>query len=557
MSNASPHTRRAFADAVRALAAAHRAMSDGDAGAPPSAPPSATPPPDVRPPGLSAVTRSGPSPRATESVAGLAERASTAEADAGDDTERFMSPALVKRRIDAALSTLVDGAPDALDTLNELAAALGDDASFASSLTQTLAAKADSAHHHDGDYATASHEHSDYAASDHDHDGDYATASHEHSDYAASNHDHDGRYYTEAEADRRFARQVNAGRAHPGIVQLDDIATLRAAMDATPAAYDRAVSTRALALLVASESRRGLAERADAAEADAGDDTERFMTAALVKRRIDAALSTLVDGAPDALDTLNELAAALGDDASFATSLTQTLAAKADSAHHHDGDYATASHEHSDYAASNHIHDGRYYTEAEADRRFARRVNAGRTHPGIVQLDDIATLRAAMDATPAAYDRAVSTRALALLVASESRRGLAERASTAEADAGDDTERFMPPALVKRRIDAALGDYATASHEHSDYAASDHDHDGRYYTEAETNRRFARANHTHSEMAVRVRRHTTGSGSKVTDVSLNAQISGGTLTLTLNVSYAADMTQNTQNTQNTQMSQLP
>ena len=159
------------------------------------------------------------------------------------------------------------------------------------------------------------------------------------------------------------------------------------------------------------------------------------MTAALVKRRIDAALSALVDGAPDALDTLNKLAAALGDDASFATSLTQTLAAKADSAHHHDG---------------------RYYTEAEADRRFARQVNAGRAHPGIVQLDDIATLRAAMDATPAAYDRAVSTRALALLVASESRRGLAERASTAEADAGDDTERFMTAALVKRRIDAAI-----------------------------------------------------------------------------------------------------
>ena len=268
MSNASPHTRRAFADAVRALAAAHRAMSDGDAGAPPSAPPSATPPPDVRPPGLSAVTRSGPPPRATESVAGLAERADAAEADAGDDTERFMTAALVKRRIDAALSALVDGAPDALDTLNKLAAALGDDASFASSLTQTLAAKADSAHHHDGEYATPSHEHSDYAA---------------------SNHNHDGRYYTEREADRRFARQVNAGRDRRGIVQLDDIATLRAAMDATPATYDRAVSTRALALLVASESRRGLAERASTAEADAGDDTERFMTAALVKRRIDAA----------------------------------------------------------------------------------------------------------------------------------------------------------------------------------------------------------------------------------------------------------------------------
>ncbi len=43
---------------------------------------------------------------------------------------------------------------------------------------------------------------------------------------------------------------------------------------------------------------------------------------------IDAAIAALVDSSPAALDTLNELAAALGDDANFATTVTNELAAK-------------------------------------------------------------------------------------------------------------------------------------------------------------------------------------------------------------------------------------
>jgi hypothetical protein len=45
---------------------------------------------------------------------------------------------------------------------------------------------------------------------------------------------------------------------------------------------------------------------------------------------VDTAVSNLVDAAPAALDTLNELAAALGDDASFATSVTTSLSGKQD-----------------------------------------------------------------------------------------------------------------------------------------------------------------------------------------------------------------------------------
>ena len=57
-----------------------------------------------------------------------------------------------------------------------------------------------------------------------------------------------------------------------------------------------------------------------------------------------------MNAAPGTLDTLNELAAALGDDPNFATTITNLIAGKAPLVHDHDD---------------------RYYTEAEADARYA------------------------------------------------------------------------------------------------------------------------------------------------------------------------------------------
>lgn len=51
-----------------------------------------------------------------------------------------------------AVAAVIDAAPGALDTLNELAAALGDDADFAGTVTTTLAGKSDTAHTHNGTY---------------------------------------------------------------------------------------------------------------------------------------------------------------------------------------------------------------------------------------------------------------------------------------------------------------------------------------------------------------------------------------------------------------------
>jgi len=59
-----------------------------------------------------------------------------------------------------------------------------------------------------------------------------------------------------------------------------------------------------------------------------GDATVNGSTGNTVKDRIDSAVAGLVAGAPDLLNTLNELAAAIADDPSFATSVTNAIANK-------------------------------------------------------------------------------------------------------------------------------------------------------------------------------------------------------------------------------------
>ena len=53
-------------------------------------------------------------------------------------------------------------------------------------------------------------------------------------------------------------------------------------------------------------------------------------SAAEITTQINAAIDALVGGAPGALDTLNELAAALADDAAFSATVTAALATKLD-----------------------------------------------------------------------------------------------------------------------------------------------------------------------------------------------------------------------------------
>lgn len=82
---------------------------------------------------------SGSVPDATTTTAGKIEIATLAEVATGTDTVRAVTPEGVRQeRVALKAEILGAGVPAALDTLDELAAALADDASFSSTVTTAL-----------------------------------------------------------------------------------------------------------------------------------------------------------------------------------------------------------------------------------------------------------------------------------------------------------------------------------------------------------------------------------------------------------------------------------
>jgi len=78
----------------------------------------------------------------TSLVAAINELKTALDAVETPDLSGYATTSAMSAAITAAIDALIGGAPGALDTLNELAAALADDASFASSVTTALAGKA-------------------------------------------------------------------------------------------------------------------------------------------------------------------------------------------------------------------------------------------------------------------------------------------------------------------------------------------------------------------------------------------------------------------------------
>ena len=102
---------------------------------------------------------------------------------------------------------------------------------------------------------------------------------------------------------------------------------------------------------------------ADTAEADAITTANAYT---------DTAISNLVDTAPTTLDTLNELAAALGDDANFSTTVTNSIATKLSTA-----DFTSTADTWISTKSTDDVAEGStnlYYTDARVDARIS---NAG------------------------------------------------------------------------------------------------------------------------------------------------------------------------------------
>ena len=104
--------------------------------------------------------------------------------------------------------------------------------------------------------------------------------------------------------------------------------------------------------------------------------TNLYYTDARADARAQIAVNALIDSAPGALDTLNELAAALGDDPNFATTVNNTLSGKEDTivagttAQYYRGDKSWQTLNTTAVAEGTNL----YFTDARADARIAAAV---------------------------------------------------------------------------------------------------------------------------------------------------------------------------------------
>jgi len=267
-----------------------------------------------------------------------------------------------KSYVDDAISDLVNGAPGALDTLNEIANALGDDANYAATITTALAsastdraairtefAAADTAINTawaaaDTAQTTALETYADTAEADAKAYTDtretaITTAYESYADTAET----DAKAYTDT---RETA--INTAWAAADTAQTSSINTAWAAGDAavTTAMQTYADTAEADAISTASADASTKASAAQtAAEATASADATAKANAAQTAAAsyTDTEVANLVDSAPGAIDTLNELAAALGDDANFSATMTTALGLKAATTYVDTQDAATLS----------------------------------------------------------------------------------------------------------------------------------------------------------------------------------------------------------------------
>lgn len=172
--------------------------------------------------------------------------------------------------VDTAVSDLVDSAPGVLDTLNELSAAINDDENFFTSITTAYQQYADQAETDAKNYADSQ-------------------------DQALSS--------TLTQAFENYTDGATTDMATTTYVDTQDGITLTAANQYTDAVTTDMATTTAVDGLI-------------------GDATVDGTAGNTITDRIASAVSGIIDGAPDALNTLDEIAAALNDDANLYTTLT-------------------------------------------------------------------------------------------------------------------------------------------------------------------------------------------------------------------------------------------
>ena len=204
-------------------------------------------------------------------------------------------------------NSILDGAPELLSSLNDLAAAIGDDPAFFTTVATNLSThEADTTNVHGitntADLATKSY--ADTAEAD-----AISTAAADATSKANAAQNAAESFATSADSALSAALTADIATAKSQAIST-------AAADATSKANAAKSGAEATAAAALASAVSDLEDYADAAEADA-------------KSYTDTKIADLIDGAPNALNTLNELAASLGDDENYASTITNALALKA------------------------------------------------------------------------------------------------------------------------------------------------------------------------------------------------------------------------------------
>ena len=117
-------------------------------------------------------------------------------------------------------------------------------------------------------------------------------------------------------------KELTDGAGNDLNISVNNTGDITADGDVTAAALKKTGGT-ALQILLADGTVLTLTRESDAISSN--DSDTKVPSNAAVKDYVDTEIASLIDSAPTALDTLNELAAALGDDASFSTTITTAL----------------------------------------------------------------------------------------------------------------------------------------------------------------------------------------------------------------------------------------
>lgn len=144
--------------------------------------------------------------------------------------------------------------------------------------------------------------------------------------FSKTNHNHDDRYYTESEIDETVGVINQAINAKANSTHNQPSNTITAMTG-----YSIGTAAAAIATSDSLNTAIGKLEYKINNVSSAGD-----TNFAAAKQYTDQQIAALVDTAPETLDTLNELAAALGDDPNFAATVTAELGKKSNIGHTHD-----------------------------------------------------------------------------------------------------------------------------------------------------------------------------------------------------------------------------